>query len=265
MFNNTNERTQRAATLIELLHSATLIHDDVVDDADYRRSWFSIKALWKNKISVLVGDYVLSRGMLLALENKDYDLLEIVSRAVKEMSEGELLQLEKSRMLNLDEKVYEDIIKQKTACLIAACCAVGALSAGASNQDADRMWVIGENVGMAFQIKDDILDFTSVKSGKIKGGDIKEQKLSLPFIYAIKNSGVIEKRRLINIVKNKKKSDKNISYLIDTVVEGGGLDFAVEKMNTYVSNAQKLLNDFPESESKTYLSSLINFVIKRQH
>ena len=265
MFNNTNERTQRAATLIELLHSATLIHDDVVDEADYRRSWFSIKGLWKNKISVLVGDYVLSRGMLLALENKDYNMLEVVSRAVKQMSEGELLQLEKSRMLNLDEKVYEEIIRQKTASLIASCCAAGALSAGASSEDADRMWLAGEKAGMAFQIKDDILDFTSVKSGKAKAGDIKEQKLSLPFIYAIKNSGIFEKRRLINIVKNKSKSDKNISYLIDAVVGGGGLDFAVEKMNSYVSDAHKLLNGFPESESKKYLNSLISYVTERRH
>ena len=265
MFNNANERTYRAATLIELLHSATLIHDDVVDEADYRRSLFSIKALWKNKVSVLVGDFILSKGMLLALENKDYDMLEIVSKAVKQMSEGELLQLEKSRSLNLDENIYEDIIRKKTASLIAACCANGALSTGASNEDTDKMWSIGEKVGMAFQIKDDILDFTSVKSGKVKAGDIKEQKLSLPFIYTINNSSLLEKRRLINIVKNKKLNEKSINYLIDAVVRGGGISYSVEKMKTYVDEAQKMLDDFSDNASKEHLSSLISFITEREH
>ena len=260
-----NERVYVAASLIELLHTATLIHDDVVDEADYRRNWFSIKALWKNKIAVLSGDFILSRGMLLALENKEYRMLEVVSKAVKKMSEGELLQLEKSRRLNLDEALYERIIQEKTASLLAACCANAAISADCSDSLVEKMWDLGENIGMAFQIQDDILDFSSTKSGKIKAGDLKEQKLSLPFIHLINNSSALDRRKYINIIKRGNTEDKKLAYLLDQLKASGSIDYAIKRMNSYLEKAINILNDIPESEAKAQLANLIDYVSQRKH
>jgi len=260
-----NERAYVAACLIELLHTATLIHDDVVDEADYRRNWFSIKGLWKNKIAVLSGDFILSRGMLLALENKEYRMLEIVSKAVKKMSEGELLQLEKSRRLNLDEGLYERIIKEKTASLLAACCANAAISADCPDNIVDKMWDLGENIGMAFQIQDDILDFSSASSGKIKAGDLKEQKLSLPFIHLINNSSAINRRKYINIIKRGNSDDKKLAFLLNQLKSSGSIDYAINRMMAYLQKAKDILIEIPESESKKHLVSLIDYVSQRKH
>ena len=265
LFDGINESTYRSATLIELLHTATLVHDDVVDDSDRRRGRFSINALWKNKIAVLVGDYLLSRGMLTALQAKDYHTLEIVSEAVKEMSEGELLQIEKARKLDIDEAVYYEIIRKKTASLLASCFAVGAASAKQSELDVEKMWKIGENTGMAFQIKDDIFDFQKNSNiGKPTGIDIKEKKMTLPLIFLLNKSSLLEKRKIINVVKRYNTSKEKVAWLIDEVNNSGGIDYATEKMNEYKSKALALLKEFPKSESRDALEKIIEFSIDRK-
>ncbi|HET9485989.1 MAG TPA: polyprenyl synthetase family protein, partial [Chryseosolibacter sp.] len=209
-----NDSTFRGASLIELLHTATLVHDDVVDEANYRRGFFSVNALWKNKVAVLVGDFLLSRGLILSIENRDFNLLKIVTNAVKEMSEGELLQIEKSRRLDINEEVYYDIIRQKTASLIASCCAVGASSSGATDDVVEKMREFGEKIGMAFQIKDDLFDYGEMEIGKPLGIDIKEKKMTLPLIYALSQSGWLEKRRIISIVKNESEKPRKVKEVI---------------------------------------------------
>lgn len=261
----TNESTYRAATLIELLHTATLVHDDVVDDSNQRRGFFSINALWKNKIAVLVGDYLLSRGMLLALENNDFELLKIVSNAVKEMSEGELLQIEKARKLDIEETVYFEIISKKTASLIASCCAVGAASSGADIKIIDLMRNFGLNVGIAFQIKDDIFDYQQVgTAGKPTGIDIKERKMTLPLIYLLDQSGWADRRKIINIVKNHNHSPEKVAQVMAMVRESGGIQYATNLMESYRNKAIDLLNGFPASESVVALKQLVDYTISRK-
>eukprot|EP01006_Ploeotia_vitrea_P058471 TRINITY_DN69492_c0_g1_i1.p1 TRINITY_DN69492_c0_g1~~TRINITY_DN69492_c0_g1_i1.p1 ORF type:complete len:311 (+),score=-30.13 TRINITY_DN69492_c0_g1_i1:80-1012(+) len=261
----TQEATYRGAALIELLHTATLVHDDVIDDANQRRGFLSINAIWKNKISVLVGDYLLSRGLLLSVENGDYDLLQIVSRAVKEMSEGELLQMEKSKFLNINEEVYLKIIRQKTATLISACCAVGANTAGASEDTVNQMALFGEKIGIAFQIKDDLFDYGEGSGiGKPMGIDIKEKKLTLPLIYALRNSSWFEKRRIINRVKQSEKKPYKVAEVVAFVKESGGIEYATQKMKKYYHEALEILDDFPDSEAKDSLLELVKFIIERK-
>ena len=258
------ESTYRGASLIELLHTATLVHDDVVDDANYRRGFFSINALWKNKIAVLVGDYLLSRGLLLSVEHKEYHLLEIVSTAMKEMSEGELLQMEKARRLNITEEVYFDIIRQKTASLIASCCAAGASSVSADEATIEKMRLFGEKVGMAFQIKDDLFDYGTKEIGKPLGIDIKEKKLTLPLIYALQKASWNEKRRIINIVKNKSHVSSKVNEVIEFVRQSGGLEYAIKVMQEYKEEALSLLSEFPDSEYRASLSSMVSYTISRE-
>lgn len=259
------ESTFRGASLIELLHTATLVHDDVVDDADYRRGFFSVNALWKNKIAVLVGDFLLSRGLILSIENKDFDLLGIVSRAMKEMSEGELLQIEKARNLDITEAVYYEIIRQKTASLIASCCAVGASSAGAPKDLIERMRKFGELVGMAFQIKDDLFDYGEDEIGKPLGIDIKEKKMTLPLIHALSKASWLEKRRIIGIVRNDSSRQRKVKEVIAFVKTSGGLEYAQNSMNQYYQKAIEILIEFPESRYKTSLQQLVDFTIKRKN
>jgi octaprenyl-diphosphate synthase len=259
------ESTYRGAALIELLHTASLVHDDVVDDANYRRGFFSINALWKNKIAVLVGDFLLSRGLLLSVEYKDYQLLEIVSNAVREMSEGELLQMEKSRQLDITEEVYFQIIRQKTASLIASCCAVGASSSGADQNVVDIMRLFGEKIGMAFQIKDDLFDYGEDEIGKPLGIDIKEKKMTLPLIYALSKAGWMEKRRIISIVKNESEKPKKVKEVIEFVKKSGGLEYATTTMNRFHEEAKELLKALPASTYRTSLEQLVQFTIERNN
>ncbi|OFY51632.1 MAG: polyprenyl synthetase [Bacteroidetes bacterium GWF2_41_31] len=264
LFGQPNEVTYRAASLIELLHTATLVHDDVVDDASRRRGRFSINALWRNKIAVLAGDYLLSRGMLLALKSKDYSILEIVSEAVKEMSEGELLQMEKARKLDIDEVVYYDVIRKKTASLLASCFAAGAASTCNDPELVRRMWQIGELAGMAFQIKDDLFDFQKNNlTGKPSGIDIKEKKMTLPLIYALNKASFLEKRKIINIVKNHNTDENRVSWLMDFVKESGGLAYAEIKMNEFKKQSLDLLCTFPENQARKALEELVVFSIER--
>lgn len=259
------ESTFRGASLIELLHTATLVHDDVVDEANYRRGFFSINALWKNKIAVLVGDFLLSRGLLLSLENKDFDLLSIVADAVRQMSEGELQQFEKARRLDITEDVYYDIIRQKTASLISSCCAVGASSSGASADVVRRMGAFGEKIGMAFQIKDDLFDYGEAEIGKPVGIDIKEKKMTLPLIHALSKAGWMEKRRIIGIVKNESEKPRKVKEVIAFVKQSGGIEYAQEAMNRFHRDALQLLAEFPESAYKTSLTQLVQFTIDRNN
>lgn len=260
-----NESTFRAATLIELLHTATLVHDDVVDDSNERRGFFSVNALWKNKIAVLVGDYLLSRGLLLSVENKEHRLLGIVSNSVREMSEGELLQIEKARKLDIDEAVYFEIIRQKTASLIASCCSCGAASVSDDDTVAEKMRLFGEYVGIAFQIKDDLFDYELAnETGKPSGIDIKEKKMTLPLIYSLNKSTNSEKRHIINIVKNHNTDIKKVAELIEFVKQKGGITYAEQKMQEYQNNALKMLNDFSESTFKTSLAELVKFATRRK-
>jgi octaprenyl-diphosphate synthase len=259
-----NESTHRGAALIELLHTATLVHDDVVDDANYRRGFFSVNALWKNKIAVLVGDYLLSRGLLLSVDNGDFNLLRIVSNAVKEMSEGELLQSYKARKLDVDEEVYYDIIRQKTASLIASCCSVGASSVGSSEAIIDRMRLFGEKVGMAFQIKDDLFDFGDEEIGKPVGIDIKEKKMTLPLIYALRNADWLTKKKIIYLIRNRSEDKKAVNEVIAFVKKSGGLEYAKEKMDAFYREALDILEEFPESVYRTSLSDLVTFTIARK-
>src|SRR6056300_325984 len=248
-----NERTYRGASVIELIHTATLVHDDVVDDSNKRRGFFSINALWKNKIAVLVGDFLLSKGLLLSIENEDFDLLKIISVAVREMSQGELLQIEKARDLDITEEVYYDIIRQKTATLLAACCAMGAQSVGADQKTVEKMHLFGEKLGMAFQLKDDLFDYGEDRIGKPIGIDIKEKKMTLPLIYTLNTVTPQEKRAIINTVKNHNKDKKKVNELIARVKEKGGLDFAVKKMEAYKTQALALLSHFPKNEYREAL------------
>ncbi len=258
------ESTYRGASLIELLHTATLVHDDVVDDANYRRGFFSINALWKNKVAVLVGDYLLSRGLLLSVDNGDFDLLKIVSKAVKMMSEGELLQMEKARKLDITEEIYYDIIRQKTASLIASCCAVGACSAGRSPEEIEQMRIFGEKVGMAFQIKDDLFDYGDTEVGKPLGIDIREKKMTLPLIYTLRQASWSDRRRLINIVRRHNENRKKVNEVISFVKDNGGIEYATGVMNNYYSEAMEILNKFPESSYRQSLANLVEFTIARK-
>lgn len=263
--NQVEDATYTAAALIELLHTATLIHDDVVDEAYERRGFFSVNALWKSKISVLVGDYLLSKGLLLAVDNNEFELLKIVSVAVKEMSEGELLQIQQSRKLKITEDIYYDIIRKKTAALIAACTACGAKSAGADDELVEKMRMFGEHVGMAFQIKDDLLDYQNNGNiGKPSGNDIKEKKLTLPIIYVLKNASASDQKRILSIVKRHNKNKKKVQEVIDFVIDNGGLDYTTQKMHEYCESALDLLQDIPESESKEALVQLVNYVVVRK-
>ena len=258
-----DESTYRGAALIELLHTATLVHDDVVDDANYRRGFFSVNALWKNKIAVLVGDFLLSKGMALSLENNDFHLLRIVNTAVQQMSEGELLQMEKARKLDINEEVYYEIIRQKTASLIASCCAVGASSVKASDEVVERMRLFGELVGMAFQIKDDLFDFGDDEIGKPVGIDIKEKKMTLPLIYALSKASWLEKRKIISIVKNESDKPKKVKEVIDFVKKSGGIEYTTQMMNKYYQEAMKQLDALPQSPYKASLLQLVQFTIER--
>jgi octaprenyl-diphosphate synthase len=259
-----NERTYRGASVIELIHTATLVHDDVVDDSNRRRGFFSINALWKNKIAVLVGDYFLSKGLLLSIDNGDFDLLRIISVAVREMSEGELLQIEKARRLDITEEVYYEIIRQKTATLIAACCAMGAQSVNAPEEEVERMRLFGEYIGMAFQIKDDLFDYGETKIGKPTGIDIKEQKMTLPLIYALNNCTKEEKKWAINSVKNHNKDKKRVKEVIAFVKKVGGLEYATTQMKAYQQKALELLKTYPQSTYKDSLELMVNYVIDRK-
>lgn len=263
--NQVNERTYRGAALIELLHTATLVHDDVVDDSNYRRGFFSVNALWKNKIAVLIGDFLLSKGLLLSIDNEDFDLLKIVSFAVKEMSEGELLQIEKARLLNITEQDYYTIIRQKTASLIASCCATGAASVTNDAQIIQNCRLMGEKIGMAFQIKDDLFDYGTDDIGKPLGIDIKEKKMTLPLIYALSKASASEKSTIINIIKNKSEDSKKVQQVIDFVKTQGGMTYATTIMNNYLEEAYTILNLFPENEYKKSLKNLISFTIERSN
>ncbi len=259
-----NERTYRGAAVIELIHTATLVHDDVVDDSNRRRGFFSINALWKNKIAVLVGDYLLSKGLLLSIDNNDFDLLKIISVAVREMSEGELLQIEKARRLDITEAVYYDIIRQKTATLIAACCSLGAASVKPESDDIVKMRRFGELIGMAFQIKDDLFDYGDEQIGKPTGIDIKEQKMTLPLIYTLNNATPKDKKWLINSVKNHNKDRKRVKEVIAFVKDQGGLEYAVTKMKEFQEEALLILKEYPDSPYKDSLILMVNYVIERK-
>lgn len=258
------ESTFRGASLIELLHTATLVHDDVVDDSNYRRGFFSISALWKNKIAVLVGDYLLSKGLLLSVEHKDFNMLSIVSTAMKDMSEGELLQMEKARRLDISEDVYFEIIRQKTASLIASCCEIGASSSNANEATIEKMRLFGEKVGMAFQIKDDLFDYGTKEIGKPLGIDIKEKKMTLPLIYALQMASWGQKRKIINIIKNHSHVSAKVQEVIDFVKQSGGIEYAIKLMGQYKEEALAMLSEFPDSEYKTSLSGMVNYTISRE-
>jgi octaprenyl-diphosphate synthase len=264
LLGTTNERTYRAASVIELIHTATLVHDDVVDDSNKRRGFFSINALWKNKIAVLVGDYLLSKGLLLCIDHKDFDFLEIISTAVREMSEGELLQIEKARSLDIDEEVYYEVIRKKTATLIASCCALGACSVNASEVDVEKMRSFGEKIGMAFQIKDDLFDYGKRRIGKPTGIDIRERKMTLPLIHVMETCSSSERRWLKRNVKKYNTNRKKVNEIIEFVKSKGGLDYAVEKMHAFQNEANLILNTFPESDAKDSLQKLVSYVIDRE-
>ncbi len=259
-----NERTYRGASVIELIHTATLVHDDVVDDSNKRRGFFSVNALWKNKIAVLVGDYLLSKGLLLSIDNGDFDLLKIISVAVREMSEGELLQIEKARRLDITEVVYYEIIRQKTATLIAACCSLGACSVKPDSTDVEAFRKFGELIGMSFQIKDDLFDYGEERIGKPTGIDIKEQKMTLPLIFVLNKCSKAEKRWLINSIKNHNKDKKRVKEVIAFVKENGGLEYAVKKMLAYKEEALALLATYPDSEYRNSLELMVNYVVDRK-
>jgi octaprenyl-diphosphate synthase len=259
------ESTYTAASLIELLHTATLVHDDVVDDSNERRGFFSVNAIWKNKIAVLVGDYLLSQGLLMSVENNQFELLRIVSTAVKEMSEGELLQIEKSRKLDITEEIYFEIIRQKTASLIASCCAAGAASVTKDADTVAKMKKFGELVGLAFQIKDDIFDYgSSDKIGKPTGNDIRERKMTLPLIYTLSKASKEDKKELINIVKNHNEEPKYVKKAIKKVIDSGGVKYAYEKMMVIKNEAIELISDIPENDAKKALIGLVEYTVNRE-
>lgn len=266
MLNNgsVNERTYRGASVIELIHTASLVHDDVVDDSNMRRGFFSVNALWKNKIAVLVGDFMLSKGMLLCIEHDDFDLLKIISVAVREISEGELLQIEKARKLDITEEVYYNIIRQKTATLLAACCAMGARTVQDDDAVVEKMRRFGELIGMAFQIKDDLFDYGEAAIGKPTGIDIKEQKMTLPLIYTLNNVSTAEKSWLIQSVKRYNRDKKRVKEVIEKVKAAGGLAYAEKKMEEYRQKALEILLEFPKDEYRDALELMVNYVISRK-
>jgi len=258
------DETYVAAGMIELLHTATLIHDDVVDEAYERRGFFSINALWRSKIAVLVGDYLLSRGLLVAIDNNQFELLKVMSKAVKDMSEGELLQIERSRKMNIDEATYYEIIQKKTASLIASCCANGAISAGASEENITRMKEFGLNLGIAFQIRDDLFDYQpSGVIGKPTGNDIKEKKLTLPLIHSLSVANPTESKRILGLIRNNSKKSSTIDEVVNFVKRNGGLDYTIQQMNSFKDKSLDILKLFPESEYRDSLEQLVNFVVER--
>ena len=260
-----NDSTYRAASLVELVHTATLVHDDVVDDSMERRGFFSVNALWKNKIAILVGDYLLSKGLLLSLTNKDHQVLEILTEAFKLMSEGELLQFEKSRKLNLKEEVYYEIIKGKTASLLASACAAGASTTFEDPAQVEKLKQFGEKVGLAFQIKDDLFDYGLDDIGKPTGNDIKEKKLTLPLIYTLNNCSADTKRRIIYIVKNENTQKEKIKFILESVEKSGGIKYATDKMLTFRDEALEILYEFPDSDVRSALEELVRYTTDRKY
>lgn len=260
-----NESTYRAAALVELLHTATLVHDDVVDESLERRGFFSINAIWKNKIAVLVGDYLLSKGLLLSTSNEDFMHLHILSEAVKQMSEGELLQIEKSRKLNLDEDIYFEIIRNKTASLLSSACAVGAYSTSKDEQSTEKMKLFGQKVGIAFQIKDDLFDYGKEDVGKPTGNDIREKKLTLPLIYTLNKVDKNARRQIIYMLKNENKNKASINFIIDAVIQAGGIQYAETKMNLYRDEALEILYTFDASPVRAALEELVRFTTDRKY
>lgn len=265
LFGQINESTYRAASLVELLHTATLVHDDVVDESMERRGFFSTYALWKAKVSVLVGDYLFAKGLLLSLDNNDFRILQILSEAVRLMSEGELLQIEKSRTLNLKEEVYFEIIRNKTASLLASACAAGAYSSTQNEQCAAKMRSFGEMIGIAFQIKDDLFDYGNDNIGKPTGNDIQEKKITLPLIYTLNKVDAATKRKLIYIIKNGNKNKQKVKEVINEVIKAGGIEYAASCMNRYRDDALKILYEFPDSEARQGLEELVRFTTDRQY
>ncbi len=259
-----DERTYRGASVVELIHTATLVHDDVVDESNRRRGFFSINALWKNKIAVLVGDFLLSKGLLLSIDNEDFDILKLISIAVREMSEGELLQIEKARKLDITEDLYFEIIRQKTATLIAACCGIGAASVGANNDTVQQMRKFGEYIGIAFQIKDDLFDYSNEKIGKPTGIDIKEQKMTLPLIHTLNNCSAKKRAWLINSVKKHNKDKKRVKEVIAFVKNNGGIEYTTTKMHDYKNKALAILENYPISAYKNSLLQMIDYVVERK-
>jgi len=260
-----NEKVFRAASVIELIHTATLVHDDVVDSSNMRRGFFSLNALWKNKIAVLVGDFLLSKGMLLCIDNDDFDLLKLISKSVKDMSQGELLQIEKARRLDIDEETYFEIVRKKTASLISSCCALGAAASGVSENKIDKLASFGEKIGVAFQLKDDLFDYGDKKIGKPLGIDLKEKKLTLPIIYSLNNSSNSKKRWLINCIKNHNNDKKVIQEVILYVKETGGIDYTISKLKLFQKEALNDLYEFPDNHYKESLIELVNYVIEREY
>ena len=258
-----SETTYVAASLVELLHTATLVHDDVVDDSYKRRGFFSINALWKNKIAVLVGDFLLAKGLLISIESKQFVLLELLSNTIKEMSEGELLQIEKARKLDIKEAIYFEIIRQKTASLIASACASGAASTNASSETIQQIKLMGEKIGMAFQIKDDLFDYDTIEVGKPLGIDIKERKMTLPLIFSLNQVDNATKKKMINIIKNDNTNKEKVDWLIEQVKSSGGIAYAEKYMQQYKNEAQAILATFPDSEAKKSIADLIEFTINR--
>ncbi|MCY4298981.1 MAG: polyprenyl synthetase family protein [Flavobacteriaceae bacterium] len=259
-----NDRTYLGASVVELIHTATLVHDDVIDNSQIRRNFYSLNALWKNKIAVLVGDYLLSRGILSCTETKNFDLLDTISTAMKEMAEGELLQLEKSRTFNIQEGDYYQIIRQKTAALLSACCAMGALSVHAKEKDVKLMQAFGINVGMSFQIKDDLFDYGPRKIGKPRGIDIREKKMTLPLIYTISNASKKNKKWLIHAIKNHSKKPKVVKQIIQLVKESGGIQYTIKKMNQYRDEAENILMTYPKNKYRDALELMLHYVIDRR-
>jgi octaprenyl-diphosphate synthase len=260
-----DDKVYRAASVIELIHTATLVHDDVVDSSNMRRGFFSLNALWKNKIAVLVGDFLLSKGMLLCIDNDDFDLLKLISKSVKDMSQGELLQIEKARRLDIDEKIYFEIIRKKTASLISSCCALGASASGVSKDKINQLADFGEKIGIAFQLKDDLFDYGNKKIGKPIGIDLKEKKLTLPIIHVLNKSSKSKKRWLINCIKNHNNDKKVVKEVIEFVKESGGIDYTISKLKLFQKQALDSLIGFNDNQYKKSLIQLVNYVIKREY
>ena len=260
-----DDKVYRAASVIELIHTATLVHDDVVDSSNMRRGFFSLNALWKNKIAVLVGDFLLSKGMLLCIDNDDFDLLKLISKSVKDMSQGELLQIEKARRLDIDEKIYFEIIRKKTASLISSCCALGASASGVSKDKINQLADFGEKIGIAFQLKDDLFDYGNKKIGKPIGNDLKEKKLTLPIIHVLNKSSKSKKRWLINCIKNHNNDKKVVKEVIEFVKESGGIDYTISKLKLFQKQALDSLIGFNDNQYKKSLIQLVNYVIKREY
>lgn len=258
-----NETTYRAASLVELLHTATLVHDDVVDEAMERRGFFSINALWKNKIAILVGDYLLSKGLLLSLDNNDFKVLKIMSDAVRLMSEGELLQIEKARNLNLKEEIYYEIIRGKTASLLASACSAGAYTTFENEEDVEKMRMFGEKTGMAFQIKDDLFDYGDADVGKPTGNDIKEKKMTLPLIYTLNNCDTALRKKIIYIVKNQNTDKEKVKFVLDAVNNFGGIAYATKVMFRYRDEALEILHTFPDTPERAAMEELVRYTTDR--